>query len=111
MMCGVWPILERVRIAHCWTGLVGMTADHMPHMGRHEGIHYAVGCNGSGVAMMSYLGYQVARKILGRENWPCAFDSDAFPAPALYNGKPWFVPFVAGWYRLQDSVYRAIARL
>jgi gamma-glutamylputrescine oxidase len=109
MMCGVWPILETVKIAHCWTGFVGMTADHIPHMGTHEGVHYAVGCNGSGVAMMSYLGYQTARKILGLQNRPCAFDSDAFPAPPLYNGKPWFVPIVAGWYRLRDRVDRAAA--
>jgi gamma-glutamylputrescine oxidase len=111
MMRGVWPSLETVRIEHCWTGFVGMTADHIPHMGTHDGVHYAVGCNGSGVAMMSYIGYQTARKILGRQNRPCAFDSDTFPTPPLYGGRPWFVPLVAGWYRLQDSVDRVIARV
>jgi glycine/D-amino acid oxidase-like deaminating enzyme len=111
MMCGVWPELRSVKIEYCWTGLVGMTADHIPHMGVHGGVHYAVGCNGSGVAMMSYLGYQTARKILGKQNRPCAFDNDAFPAPPLYAGKPWFVPIVASWYRLRDHVDRAIAAL
>ncbi len=111
MMCGVWPELQGVRIDFCWTGFVGMTVDHMPHMGVHDGIHYAVGCNGSGVAMMSYLGYQTARKLLGRQNRSCAFDSDTFPGLPLYNGKPWFIPVVAGWYRLRDSVDRAMAGL
>ena len=111
MVCGVWPELRSVRIGFCWTGFVGMTADHMPHMGVHDGIHYAVGCNGSGVAMMSYLGFQVARKLLGKQNRPCAFDTGAYPAPPLYNGKPWFIPVVAGWYRLRDGVDRAIAAL
>jgi glycine/D-amino acid oxidase-like deaminating enzyme len=111
MMCGVWPELWDVAVEHCWTGFVGMTADHLPHMGTNEGVHYAVGCNGSGVAMMSFLGSQTARKILGRQNRPCAFDTDAFPAPPFYNGKPWFIPVVAGWYRLQDSVDRAMAML
>jgi glycine/D-amino acid oxidase-like deaminating enzyme len=111
MLCGVWPELQRVRIEFCWTGFVGMTADHMPHMGEHDGIHYAVGCNGSGVAMMSYLGFQMARKLLGRQNRPCAFDTDAFPSPPLYNGKPWFIPVVATWYRLRDGVDRAMAAL
>jgi glycine/D-amino acid oxidase-like deaminating enzyme len=112
MMCGVWPDLRPVRIEFCWTGYIGMTADHMPHMGVHDGIHYAVGCNGSGVAMMSYLGYQTARKLLGKQNRSCAFDSDVFPTPPFYyNGKPWFVPVVAGWYRLRDGVDRAIAGL
>lgn len=111
MMCGVWPELRKVRIAFCWTGFVGMTADHLPHMGMHDGIHYAIGCNGSGVAMMSYLGYQTARKLLGKQNRDCAFDRDRFPAPPFYNGTPWFVPVVAGWYRLRDGVDRAIAAL
>jgi glycine/D-amino acid oxidase-like deaminating enzyme len=111
MVCGVWPELRSVRIEFCWTGFVGMTADHMPHMGVHDGIHYAVGCNGSGVAMMSYLGLQMARKLLGKQNRSCAFDTDAFPAPPFYNGKPWFIPVVAGWYRLRDGVDRAIAHL
>ncbi len=53
---GVWPELQPVRIAHCWTGFVGMTADHIPHMGTRDGIHYAVGCNnpsGSGVGRVT----------------------------------------------------------
>lgn len=111
MMCGVWPELRPIPVAFCWTGFVGMTADHMPHIGVHDGIHYAVGCNGSGVAMMSYLGYQTARKLLGKQNRPCAFDRESVPTPPLYNGKPWFVPIVSGWYRLRDHVDRAMAML
>ncbi|MBV9405403.1 MAG: FAD-binding oxidoreductase [Acidobacteriaceae bacterium] len=111
MMCGVWPHLAKVRVEHCWNGFVAMTADHIPHMGRHDGIHYAVGCNGSGVAMMSYLGYQTARKLLGNQNRPCAFDSDSFPAPPFYDGWPWFIPLVSGWYHFRDGFDRAIASL
>jgi gamma-glutamylputrescine oxidase len=49
--------------------------------------------------MMSYLGYQSARKILGKQNRACAFDGLSFPRPPLYSGRPWFLPIVAGWYR------------
>ena len=111
LICTVWPMMDAVKIEFCWTGFVGMTADHLPHIGVHDGIHYAVGCNGSGVAMMSYLGHQTARKLLGKRNRPCAFDRESFPAPPFYNGKPWFVPVVAGWYRLRDGVDRAMAAL
>jgi gamma-glutamylputrescine oxidase len=104
MLCTVFPQLSDARISHCWRGNVGMSADHVPHMGMHDGVHYALACNGSGVAMMSYLGYRTAQKILGQENRPCAFDRDAFPAIPLYNGTPWFVPIASGWYRLQDRV-------
>jgi gamma-glutamylputrescine oxidase len=102
MLCDVWPQLRDIRIAFCWRGNIGMSADHIPHMGVHDGIHYALGCNGSGVAMMSYLGTQMANKILGQQNRPCAFDSSMFPAIPAFGGKPWFVPLVSGWYRLCD---------
>jgi hypothetical protein len=42
------PELSDVKISFCWTGNVGMSADHIPHMGTVDGVHYAVGCNGSG---------------------------------------------------------------
>lgn len=51
---------------------------------------------------MSYLGYQTAQKILGRQNRATAFDREQFTAVPLYSGNPWFVPIVAAWYRLQD---------
>ena len=65
--------------------------------------------HGSGVAMMSYIGYQTARKMTGKQNRPCAFDSDSFPEPPLHKGKPWFAPIVASWYRLRDQVDRVMA--
>ncbi len=109
-LCSVFPHLAEVAISHCWQGHVGMSRDHLPHMGIRDGVHYAVACNGSGVAMMSYLGAQTARKITGRQNRPCAFDVEAFPAVPLYAGRPWFVPAVAAWYRLRDRVDRGLAQ-
>jgi len=109
MLCDVWPQLRDIRVAFCWRGNIGMSADHIPHMGVHDGIHYALGCNGSGVAMMSYLGTQLANKILGRQNRPCAFDSSAFPAVPAFAGQPWFVPLVTSWYRMRDRLDRIAA--
>lgn len=111
MLCSVFPQLHGARLSHCWRGNVAMSMDHLPHMGVHEGVHYALACNGSGVAMMSYLGYRTAQKIIGRQNRPCAFDREAFPAIPLYNGTPWFVPIASGWYRLQDRIEQLRARV
>jgi hypothetical protein len=80
-------------------------------MGRHDGMHYLLGCNGSGVAMMTYLGWQTARKIAGVANRQNAFDAEEFPTHPLYSGNPWFLPAVGGWYRLRDSVDRRLASL
>ncbi len=106
-----FPQLRGTRITHAWTGNVAFTLDALPHMGRQKGMHYLLGCNGSGVAMMTYLGWQTARKIAGVANRPSAFDTEDFPTHPLYSGNPWFLPAIGGWYRLRDSVDRGLAML
>jgi gamma-glutamylputrescine oxidase len=86
-----------------------MTFDKIAHMGRHEGVDFAVGCNGNGVALMTYLGHQSALRLLGKQNRACAFDDPTFPANSLYNGTPWFLPIVSGWYHLLDGIERRMA--
>jgi glycine/D-amino acid oxidase-like deaminating enzyme len=49
-----FPQLRGVRITHGWTGNTAFTLDALPHMGEDAGLHYALGCNGSGIAMMTY---------------------------------------------------------
>ena len=62
-------------------------------MGEEGGLHYCLGCNGSGVAMMTYLGTQTARKIARVANAPCAFDAPDFPTirsiPAIRGSCRW----------------------
>jgi len=101
-----FPQLKDSKITHAWTGNVAFTMDEVAHMGTMEGMHYAMGCNGSGVAMMSYLGTQTARKIAGVANEPCAFDSPVFPTHPLYNGNPWFIPWVGRYFRMRDWIDR-----
>jgi gamma-glutamylputrescine oxidase len=100
--CEIWPELASFGISHCWRGNFGMTWDHIPHMGTHDGVHYAVGCNGSGVTMMTYLGHQTALKILGRQNRPCAFDVNEFPKVPFAWARAWTVPAVTSYYLCRD---------
>lgn len=105
----VWPKLARFRIGHSWRGKVAMTFDKVAHMGREDGIHYAVGCNGNGVALMTYLGHQTALKLLGKANKACAFDTPDFPTQPYYDGRPWFLPIVSAWYHLRDGLDRKLS--
>jgi glycine/D-amino acid oxidase-like deaminating enzyme len=109
MMTDRFPQLKGVRVTHAWTGNVAFTFDAVPHMGRQDGMHYLLGCNGSGVAMMTYLGTQTARKIAGVANYQCNFDTEDFPDHPLYNGNPWFLPAVGSWFRFRDTLDRAFA--
>jgi glycine/D-amino acid oxidase-like deaminating enzyme len=104
-----FPQLRGVRVTHGWTGNTAFTLDALPHMGESEGMHYALGCNGSGIAMMTYLGYQTARKIARAANYACAFDGADFPDHPLYTGNPWFLPLIGSYYRLRDRVDRMLA--
>ena len=71
-------------------------------------MHYCVGCNGSGVAMMSYLGNQVAKRILGGRNNLSSFEDISFPKKFFYKGYPWFLPFVTIYFTLRDKIDRFI---
>lgn len=106
-----FPQLKGVRLTHAWNGNTAFTLDALPHMGMRDGLHFVLGCNGSGVAMMTYLGHQTARKIAGVTNQACSFDAEEFPEHPLYAGNPWFLPLIGGWFRLRDSVDRVIASL
>ncbi len=102
-MSTVWPDLRDARITHCWSGNVGMTFDKTAHIGLQDGVHYALGCNGNGVALMTYLGHQLGLKLLGRQNRPSAFDRPTFPTHPLYRKSRWFLPVVGAWSRLRDK--------
>jgi glycine/D-amino acid oxidase-like deaminating enzyme len=101
-----FPQLRGTRITHAWTGNVAFTLDEMPHMGKFKNLHYALGCNGSGIAMMSYLGHQTARKIAGKVNHICAFDRPEFPDHPLYTGNTWFLPWIGRYFRTRDWLDR-----
>ncbi|MFL5674807.1 MAG: NAD(P)/FAD-dependent oxidoreductase [Chloroflexota bacterium] len=100
----VHPQLAGRRIDYAWGGNVGFTFDRMPHVGRTSvGVAYAVGCCGSGVALMTHLGTKVGEWLAGGE--APALAALRFPlVPAPYEGRPWFLPVVGEWYRFRDAV-------
>ena len=102
LMSGIFPELASLRLTHSWTGFVAMTRDHLPHVGEREGVFYALGYNGSGVAMAPYLGYKVAQQVLGNNEGRTPFERTDFAAIPFYDGSPWFLPFLDGYYRWLD---------
>jgi glycine/D-amino acid oxidase-like deaminating enzyme len=100
----VHPQLADSRIEYAWGGNVGFTLDRMPHVGKtRHGVTYALGCCGTGVALMTYLGTRVGGWLAGDE--APALAALRFPiVPAPYEGRPWFLPFAGEWFRLQDRL-------
>lgn len=103
-MVDLIPELAGVRITHGWFGNVAFAFDRMPHVGVHDGIHYAMACNGSGVVAMTHFGRVAAQQIMGGGNSVSAFTRLAFPTRPFYTGNPWFMPLVGTAYQMRDRL-------
>jgi glycine/D-amino acid oxidase-like deaminating enzyme len=79
------------------------TFDLYPHAGQLDGLHYAMGYAGHGVALATYLGQQLAYRLAGK-TWHHPFEGMDFPTMQLYRGNSWFLPFAALYYRFLDWV-------
>jgi glycine/D-amino acid oxidase-like deaminating enzyme len=104
-MNSVYPQLRDARVEFVWGGTLDFAFDVMPHAGQLDGMYYALGYAGHGVAMATYQGQKIAEQMAGDkpEN---PFLGIPFPgAPlGLYRGKPWFLPLAGAWYRVLDWV-------
>src|SRR3954468_14782717 len=101
----VYPQLRDSKIEYAWGGTLDLCFDTMPHAGQTDGIYYALGYAGHGVAMATYLGAKVAEQISG-QRVDIPFTEIPFPgAPmGLYNERPWFLPFAGAYYKVLDWV-------
>jgi glycine/D-amino acid oxidase-like deaminating enzyme len=102
-MVVVFPELGDVPISNSWTGRLGLTFDLMPHIGRIEGIHYALGYRGHGVSIATYIGTEVGLLLAGQKS-SSPFMEIAHPTRFFYRNRPWFLPFAAIYYRILDRL-------
>jgi glycine/D-amino acid oxidase-like deaminating enzyme len=99
-----WPELGDVRIAHVWSGRLGITFDLLPHIGRADGAWYALGYGGHGVALSVGLGHELAGMLLG-EDPPSVFSRIPHPKRFYYRGgNGWFLTPASVLYRTLDRV-------
>jgi glycine/D-amino acid oxidase-like deaminating enzyme len=109
-MIDVYPQLADAKIDYVWGGTLDFAFDIMPHAGQLDGMYYALGYAGHGVAMATYQGQKIAELIAadrtGNTTPDNPFIGIPFPgAPlGLYNGKPWFLPLAGAWYKFLDWV-------
>jgi glycine/D-amino acid oxidase-like deaminating enzyme len=95
-MIEVFPQLRDAQAEYAWGGTLGFAFDLMPHAGEIDGVFYAIGYAGHGVAMATYLGTIKEHPFV------------TFPFPGaplgLYNGSLWFLPLVGAWHRVLDLI-------
>ena len=97
--------LGEIRWADEWSGWVGMTRSHLPHVWHvQKGLTAAVGMNGRGIAMATLLGRDLSRRLTGARDEDCFMPIEA-PRPWWAHGA--LHPAVAmtvQWYRLLDRM-------
>jgi glycine/D-amino acid oxidase-like deaminating enzyme len=99
----VFPELAGATIEYAWTGKVAYPLDHLPHAGRLDGVHYSMGYCGHGVALATYLGSRMGEVLAGVGEVP-DLGTSRFRAIPFFNGVPWFLPLVGGYYRVRDRL-------
>ena len=102
-MLEVYPQLWDAKVEFVWGGTLDFTFDVMPHSGSLDGMHFAVGFAGHGVAAATWMGAKLAGVICGApEDNP--FSTIAFPgAPiGLRSGHTWALPLAGMYYRVLD---------
>lgn len=77
------------RTEYFWRGFIAVTSNFLPAIGSLKDdatVHYAFGCHGNGVALMSWAGRALAQRIAGKISalphavslWPRAFAKSGF---------------------------------
>jgi glycine/D-amino acid oxidase-like deaminating enzyme len=104
-MIEIFPELAHLNIESSWTGYVGFTFDQMPHLGVHDGLYYAMGFCGHGVANGFYFGSRLAL-LMQEQLQDFPFIDLKFPAMFLYRKRAWFLPIAGYAYHLKDKFAR-----
>jgi glycine/D-amino acid oxidase-like deaminating enzyme len=100
-MLSIYPELDGVRITNAWAGRLGFTRDLLPHVGRLDGVTYATGYAGTGVALSTMFGVLAAKLILG-EPLPEHL-SRPFQRLPLGRRTAAFLPVAGLYYQAKDA--------
>lgn len=104
-MLGIFPGLADLRFDHVWGGLIDMTANRLPHIGRlGRACYFAQGFSGQGVALTAIAGRVIAEAIAGRAERLDLFariPHRPLPAPPLLAPA---LALALLWYRFRDSL-------
>jgi len=102
-MIAVYPQLRESKVEFVWGGTLDFTFDVMPHCGRIDGMHFAMGFAGHGVAAATWMGTKLAGVICGdADDIPFSRISFSGAPIGLRSGNTWALPLAGMYYRVLD---------
>lgn len=104
---GIFPQLKGVSWEAFWGGRFALTTDHLPHIGNPaEGLYFALGCNGRGVALISQIGRLLADLAHGLPHEEAPLPVSTITPIPFHRFRRIGLEAVGAWYRLLDRVER-----
>lgn len=104
-MVSLFPRLADYPIEFQWSGLVAMTLDYLPHIGRlDDRLLFAAGFNGTGVALGTLLGQYLARLVCNEPVDLGLLTVDRFRPVPFYSLHTPAVRLVVGWHQFMDEL-------
>jgi len=102
-MISVYPQLRDIKVEFVWGGTLDFTLDVMPHAGKIDGMYFAAGFAGHGVAAATWFGEKLTGLVCGDPN-DIPFVGLKFPAAplGLRSGNTWALPLAGAWYKILD---------
>jgi len=102
-MIRVYPQLRDTKVEFVWGGTLDFTLDVMPHAGEIDGMYFAAGFAGHGVAAATWFGAKLACLVCGDPN-NIPFHGIKCPtAPlGLRSGNTWALPLAGAYYKVLD---------
>ncbi len=101
-LVSILPDLSGIKLSRAWTGQCAGTFDFMPHIGKRDGIHFALGYNFAGIPIGTHFGRMIAGRILGHKAHS-VFETSNFPTVPFYGGSPWFIPLAMRYFDWHDK--------
>ncbi len=102
-MIQVYPQLAQTSVEFVWGGTLDFAFDVMPHSGKIDEMHFAMGFAGHGVAAATWMGAKLAGVICGDPD-DNPFSKISFPAAplGLRSGNSWALPLAGAYYKVLD---------
>lgn len=104
-MVRVFPRLADKKIEYGWSGMVGITMNRLPNLGRIGNIFYAQGYSGQGVAVTGIAGKLIAEALsgtAGRFDVFAGLPHRAFPGGTMLRHP--LMTLAMLWYALRDRL-------
>jgi len=99
-MVRIHPQLAGIGVEFAWGGIVGLTVDRTPRLGRRDGVAYSLGYSGTGVAASTYYGLAAGAWVSGEG--PPPFAGLRFPAVPMWWAQPVTLPIAGLWFKWRD---------